>query len=312
MSARFQISDLPGDFGAVEVLGLTPEVAILGDEIRSTLRTALAKCAVLCLRQPEGLDDDGLRAIAQIFGPIKDPIGRTEDGGTLRYSEERQVVDAGFVLTEELRAELGDLSFGGLDSQRPGLFETFHTDDSYTEQPAITTVLHARELPRGGGGPTWFLDMRAAYHTLDPAMRRRILGLRALNRYNNGGAFPPRVSAEGPFEALIDVAHPIVRAHPVTGAPALYIDLDRATSVEGMVEAEGRQLLSFLQEHAEQNAPRYAHRWRDHDVLVWDNAAVQHRGSGDFPVGELRLFWRYMIVGPVPQSYRGEDEPTPD
>jgi taurine dioxygenase len=154
--------------------------------------------------------------------------------------------------------------------------------------------------------------MRAAYCTLDPAMRRRILGLRALNRYNNGGAFPPRVSAEGPFEALIDVAHPIVRAHPVTGAPALYIDLDRATSVEGMVEAEGRQLLSFLQEHAEQNAPRYAHRWRDHDVLVWDNAAVQHRGSGDFPVGEPRLFWRYMIEGPVPQSYRGEDEPTPD
>ena len=312
MSAQIEISDLPGDFGAVEVSGVTPEVAILGDEIRSTLRTALARSAVLCLRQPEALGDDGLRSIAQIFGRIKDPIGRTEDGGTLRYSEERQVVDAGFVLTEELRAELGDLSFGGLDAQRPGLFETFHTDDSYTEQPAATTVLHARELPRGGGGPTWFLDMRVAYRTLDRALRGRILGLRALNRYNNGGAFPPRVSAEGPFEALVDVTHPIVRAHPVTGSPALYIDLDRATSIDGMEEAEGRVLLSFLQEHAEQKAPRYAHRWRDHDVLVWDNAAVQHRGSGDFPVGEPRLFWRYMIEGPVPQSYRGEDEAAPD
>jgi len=312
MSAQIETHDLPGDFGAVEVLGVTPEVAILGEEIRSALRTALARSAVLCLRQPEGLDDDGLRAIAEVFGPIKDPVGATKDGGTLRYSEERQVVDAGFVLTEELRAELGDLSFGGLDAQRPGLFETFHTDDSYTERPAITTVLHARELPRGGGGPTWFLDMRAAYRTLDPALRRRTLGLRALNRYNNGGAFPPRVSAEGPFEALIDVAHPIVRAHPVTGSPSLYIDLDRASSIEGMEESEGRELLSFLQEHAEREAPRYAHRWRDHDVLVWDNAAVQHRGSGDFPLGEPRLFWRFMIEGPVPQSYRGEDEPTPD
>jgi alpha-ketoglutarate-dependent taurine dioxygenase len=312
MSAQIEINDLPGDFGAVEVLGVTPEVAILGDEIRSPLQTALAKHAVLCLRQPEGLDDSSLRSVARIFGPIKDPVGRTKDGGTLRYSEERQVVDAGFVLTDELRAELGDLNFGGLDAQRPGLFETFHTDDSYTEAPAITTVLHARELPRGGGGPTSFLDMRAAYHRLDPALRQRILGLRALNCYNNRGAFPPRVSAEGPFEALIDVAHPIVRAHPVTGSPALYIDLDRATSIEGMEETEGRTLLNFLQEHAEQKAPRYAHRWQDHDVLVWDNAAVQHRGSGDFPVGEPRLFWRYMIEGLVPQSYRGHDERTPD
>ena len=294
------------------MLGVTPEVALSEGEIRSTLRSALARHAVLCLRQPTGLGEDGLRSIAQTFGPIKDPIGRTGDGGTLRYSEERQVVDAGFVLTEELRAELGDLNFGGLDAQRPGLFETFHTDDSYTERPAITTVLHALELPRDGGGPTWFLDMRAAYRTLDPALRRRILGLRAINRYNNEGAFPPRVSAEGPFEALIEVAHPIVRAHPVTGSPALYLDLDRATCIEGMEEAEGRKLLSFLQEHAEQKAPRYAHRWQDHDVLVWDNAAVQHRGSGDFPVGEPRLFWRYMIEGPVPRSYGGEDEPTPD
>jgi len=143
MSAQIETHDLPGDFGAVEVLGVTPEVAILGEEIRSALRTALARSAVLCLRQPEGLDDDGLRAIAEVFGPIKDPVAATKAGGTIRYSEERQVVDAGFVLTEELRAELGDLSFGGLDAQRPGLFETFHTDDSYTERPAITTVLHA-------------------------------------------------------------------------------------------------------------------------------------------------------------------------
>jgi taurine dioxygenase len=274
--------------------------------MQSALRAALAKHAVVCIRQPEALDDAGLRAIAQIFGPIKDPIGRTKDGGTLRYSEERQIIDAGFVLTDELRAELGDLNFGGLDTQRPGLFETFHTDDTYTENPAAVTVLHARELPHHGGGPTWFLDMRAAYRLLEPGLRQRIVGLWALNRYNNGGAFPPRIAAAGPFEALVDVAHPIVRAHPVTGSPALYIDLDRATSVEGMDETDGRTLLRSLQEHAEQNAPTYAHAWQDHDVLVWDNAAVQHRAGGDFAMGEPRRFWRYMIEGPVPLAYVGD------
>lgn len=96
-----------------------------------------------------------------------------------------------------------------------------------------------------------------------------------------------------------------MRAHPVTGAPALFFDLDRATHIEGMPEAEGRALLQSLQDHAEQRAPRYAHGWREHDVLIWDNASVQHKASGDFPVGEARRFWRYMIEGPRPVGASG-------
>ena len=311
LPAQIETENLPGEFGALEVRGATPDSTSDDPAVSTALRDALAHHAVLCLRQPEALDDDDLRAIAQIFGPIKDPVARTKDGGVLRYSDERQIVDAGFVLTDELRAELGDLSFGGLDAQRPGLFETFHTDDSYTEKPASATVLHARALPSDGGGPTWFLDMRAAYRALEPQLQHRILGLRVLNRYNNGGAFPPRAAAEGPFEALVDVTHPIVRKHPVTGEPALYLDLDRATSIDGMDEGEGRTLLQFLQDHAERNAPTYAHPWRDHDVLVWDNATVQHRASGDFRVGEPRLFWRYMIEGTAPEGFsRGEEVPS--
>jgi taurine dioxygenase len=236
-----------------------------------------------------------------MIGHIKDPVGRTRDGGSLRYSDDRQIVDAGFVLTDELREQLGDVSFGG-DTVRPGLFETFHTDDTYTERPAAATVLHARELPSGPGGDTCFLDMRAAYNQLDPQDRAAITGLRMACSYNNEDAFPPRVSARGPFEALVDVTHPIVRRHEVTGVPALYLDLDRATHVVGMPIAEGRALLQRLQDHAETDAPRYAHAWQPSDVLMWDNAAVQHRASGDFPVGEPRRFWRYMIEGPVPAA----------
>ena len=301
-ASTLKVSVLPGDFGAVAVLGMTPSMAS-DVTVQQALRSALAVHAVLCLRQSSALDDDGLRAFAMAFGPIKDPIGRTKEGGTLRYSDERQIVDAGFVLTEELRAQLGGISFGGLDPQRPGLFETFHTDDSFTERPAAATVLNARELPKNGGGPTWFLDMRAAYRSLEPDVRQRLTGLRALNRYNNGGAFPPRIAAEGPFEALVDVVQPIVRAHPVTGEPALYLDLDRAVSIEGMEDTEGRELLRFLQQHAEEAGPTYAHGWQEHDVLVWDNASVQHRASGDFAVGEPRNFWRYMIEGPAPKPF---------
>ena len=37
------------------------------------------------------------------------------------------------------------------------------------------------------------------------------------------------------------------------------------------------------------------------DVLVWDNASVQHKARGDYPVGEPRRFWRHMIEGERPR-----------
>lgn len=303
-----QLRALPGPFGAAEVEGL--EAGDAADpSLCDALREALAHHAVVCLRLRGPLEEADARALASMIGPIKDPVGRARDGSMLRYSEDRQIVDAGFVLTDELRAALGDLSFGGLDPQRPGLFETFHTDDSYTEQPASATVLHAQELPSTPGGATSFIDMRAAFRLLEPERQQALIGLRAVNRYDNGGVFPPRQAAKGPYEQLVDVSHPIVRSHPVTGGAALYIDLDRATHIEGMPEAEGRSLLRSLQDWAEARAPRYEHAWQPHDVLIWDNTSVQHKANGDFPVGEPRRFWRYMIEGPAPQAFAPAPEP---
>jgi taurine dioxygenase len=142
--------------------------------------------------------------------------------------------------------------------------------------------------------------MRVAFGLLLSDQQARILGLHAVHACDNDGAFPPRPPARGPLAELEGVEHPVVRAHPVTGVPALYFDLDRATHVVELAVDEGRALLQSLQDHAEQRAPRYCHSWQPHDVLIWDNASVQHRASGDFPVGEPRRFWRYMIDGPRP------------
>ena len=300
-TTQFTVTRPAAEFGPAIIEGaLVPDPS--DSDACAALQAALWEHALVCVRGQGPLGEDASLALASMFGTVKDPVGRTRDGGQLRYSERRQIVDAGFVLTDELRAEIGDLAFGG-DTLRPGLFETFHTDDTYTERPALATVLFARELPNAPGGDTVFLDMRAAYRSLDVATRAGLERRRAACSYNNGDAFPPRVSAAGPFEALVDVSHPIVRAHPMTGGPSLYVDLDRATHVEDVPVAEGRALLQRLQDHAESDAPRYAHRWQPHDVLIWDNASVQHKASGDFPVGEPRNFWRYMIEGPIPAEY---------
>ena len=292
-------SIVPDGLAAVVVEGVHPDRDATDDSVGRWLRDLLAEHAVVCLRLPAPLTDEEHRALVSMIGRLKDPVGVDVDGLPLRYGDERQVIDSGFVLTDEIRTRLGDVTLGG-DDLRPGLFEFFHTDDSYVDRPAAVTVLHARALPSGPGGATSFIDMRAAYHQLTPDEQHRLVGLHAIHAYNNRGAFPPRSSAEGALERLVEVSHPVVRAHPTTGAPALYFDLDRARHIDGMPVADGRALLQSLQDRAEQDAPRYDHDWLPHDVLFWDNASVQHKAGGDFAVGEPRRFWRYMTEGSAP------------
>jgi len=295
-----EIGALPGALEAALISGLDPARDAGSTAARERIRDALAVHGVLCIRGAGKLDKEGFRAVAEMFGPIKDPVARAKDGSLFRYSEERQAIDAGFVMTDEFREKMGDQSFGGLDAQRPGLFETFHIDDTYTEEPASVTVLHARALPPSGGGNTLFLDLRAAYELLPAAEQRRLRPLRAVHAYNNEGAFPSRQSSSGAADVLPPVSYPVVRTHPRTGELGLFFDLDRAMHVEDLPLAEGRGLLESLQAHAEAKAPRYEHEWQPFDVLVWDNARVQHKAAGNFPIGEPRRFWRHMIEGTRP------------
>ena len=297
-------------FTAPVIDGLDVERDLSDVDMAEWLQSLLWEHGVVCIRLRRPLIDDEHRALVSTIGPIKDPVGVDVDGNALRYGDEKQIIDAGFVLTDELRASLGDVAFGG-DDLRPGLFEHFHTDDSYVERPALATVLHARELPTGPGGATSFIDMRAAYRQLAEEEQETLVGLHAVHAYNNDGAFPPRAAASGPLERLVEVSHPVVRAHPVSGVPALYFDLDRACRIEGMPVAAGRELLQALQDGAERTAPRYAHQWQAHDVLLWDNAAVQHKAGGDFAVGEPRRFWRYMVEGPRPVAFARLGAPPP-
>jgi len=285
-------------FGVVDLLGVDPRNVT---EPEPVIRDALARYAVLCLRMERPLEDEELQSVARCFGPIKNPVARAKDGQVLQYDQRRQIIDSGFVMTQEVREKLGDLRFGGLDDQRPGLFETFHCDDTFTAEPAWATLLHARQLPPSGGGPTYFMDMRGAFEQLDAETKQHIDRLQVRYAYNNQEAFPPRRAARGPNDVLEEVLHPLVRTHPIAGTRALFIDLDRARHVEEMPIEEGRALLQSLQDQAEAKAPVCEHHWLANDVLVWDNASVQHKAGGNFALGEPRRFWRYMVAGDAPR-----------
>ncbi|MEM9181138.1 MAG: TauD/TfdA family dioxygenase, partial [Pseudomonadota bacterium] len=64
--------------------------------------------------------------------------------------------------------------------QKDNIGGGWHTDHSYDHEPALGSVLVARELPETGGD-TMFASMYKAYETLSDEMKDRIDGLSALH-----------------------------------------------------------------------------------------------------------------------------------
>jgi taurine dioxygenase len=74
--------------------------------------------------------------------------------------------------------------------------------------------------------------------------------------------------------------HPIVRKHPKTGKPALYLGRRRvypSQYIEGFSNEESETLLDRLWEHATQDSLKWTHTWKPGDLLVWDNRCAMHR-----------------------------------
>jgi alpha-ketoglutarate-dependent taurine dioxygenase len=73
--------------------------------------------------------------------------------------------------------------------------------------------------------------------------------------------------------------HPVVRTHARTGRKALYVNSQYTKHFEGMTES--KPLLDYLCAHASKPQFTWRHRWRLGDVLIWDNASVQHTVVSD-------------------------------
>ena len=85
----------------------------------------------------------------------------------------------------------------------------------------------------------------------------------------------------------------MVWRNPVNGRGALYL-ASHAYAVEGMDETEGRALIEDLTARATAPGVGYMHKWKQGDVVMWDNRATMHRGR-PWPAHEARLMVRTTI-----------------
>jgi alpha-ketoglutarate-dependent 2,4-dichlorophenoxyacetate dioxygenase len=173
----------------------------------------------------------------------------------------------------------------------------WHSDSSFKEVPAKYSLLSARTIPDAGGN-TEFADMRAAYDALDEATKREIHDLICLHSqiYSRGIlGFDEFTEAERVKWA--PVRQRLVRRHPTTGRLSLYL-ASHAGAIEGWPVPEARAFLRDLTEHATQRQFVYAHVWRRHDLVMWDNRVTMHRARR-FDGSQVRDMRRTTLTNEV-------------
>ena len=68
----------------------------------------------------------------------------------------------------------------------------------------------------------------------------------------------------------------LVRTHPASGRKSLYLSSHIGTIV-GWPMPEARAFIRDLTEHAVQPRFTYSHKWRQFDLVMWDNRSTMHR-----------------------------------
>jgi taurine dioxygenase len=170
----------------------------------------------------------------------------------------------------------------------------FHHDMIHAEVPSKGTLLYSVEIPSTGGN-TLFASGYAAYDSLDPKIRAKLEGRKAMHHYNYGST--QRGDNRG-TEAFAESAHPVFRTQEDTGRKAVYVNRLMTVGVADMPQQESEPLLNAVFDHAEKSEFVYEHVWRVGDLLLWDNRCSTHART-DFPSTERRLMLRTTVKGTV-------------
>jgi len=288
MTATAVLEKLPAN-DAFEVKALGPKFVAevtgldlarrLPDATVARLRSALVKHKLLLFRG-QSLTPREQRDLAARFGPLHvhpliENLSQEPEIIVLEYGAERRLEDS-----------------------------NWHTDVTFIETPPLASILHAIVIPEVGGD-TLFADLGAAYEGLSAPLQGLLSRLRA--RHDFAKSFRPDEIPTRDYEAKWrrtrkthgPVSHPVVRTHPESGEKGLFVNEGFTQSIEGLAADESAALLAFLFAHSRKPEFTYRHRWREGDVLFWDNRITQHYAVADYWPRQRRMH-RATILGDRP------------
>ena len=195
----------------------------------------------------------------------------------------------------------------------------WHTDQSYRRPPPDISLFYAVTPVARDRGQTLFADGTAAYAALPPLLKARVDGLQGLHcrpgtARSREGVLAGRTDIEQAPTARSQ-PQPVVRRHPVTGRPALYLcEWGQMDWVDGPFvgmepgpHGAGAALLDELMAHYTRPEFVYVHEWTAGDLVVWDNRCLVHSATWFDGATEQRMMWRTTVRGNPGAIYDGEE-----
>ncbi len=279
---HFEVRRIAGALGAeLEGVDLSRD---LDDEIMGEIRQALLDHLVIFFRD-QRLTPEQQLAFARRWGEI-------------HLHPYMQGLEDHPEILEIRKTPADKRNFGG----------SWHSDQMFTAQPAMGTMLYAKQVP-SVGGDTMFTNQYLAYEALSPGMRAMLAPLRAISRGDGlrshdgksrkdyyAGKISMKVKDPGEVQTVS--VHPLVRTHPETGRKALYIG-GHVHCFEDMTEQESRPLIDFLMQHSIRPEFTCRFRWEAGSLAFWDNRCTMHFAINDYP-SETRVMHRITICGDTP------------
>ena len=183
----------------------------------------------------------------------------------------------------------------------------WHSDSQSRDKPSTATILHSLKNP-SQGGDTQFANMYLAYDALPDDVKRRIQNLHGVNASSKLKNKRVTVSKDRPdgddyYKSALekpDAIHPIVRTHPETGKKALYASPRFTIGIKELHDSEGQELLDYLFDHQMRAEFRYDHKWKNGDLVMWDNRCLMHCAGGGYKYPDTRMMHRTVIAGDRP------------
>ena len=190
--------------------------------------------------------------------------------------------------------------------QRLNVGGFWHTDHSYDAEPALGSVLVARELPTSGGN-TKFLSTYDAFEVLPAWLQERLRGMRAVHSAKHAFGttsariqqwIDPKFELENPevADGLGTVTHPVVIRHPLSGREALFVNPSFTIRFEGWSVVRSAPLLARIYAQVLRKAGIAEFRWEPGSVAIWDNRATWHNAKNDYR-GQRREMHRITLDG---------------
>jgi taurine dioxygenase len=149
----------------------------------------------------------------------------------------------------------------------------FHNDTAFVPAPYQGASLHALDVSNGVSA-TRFTSGFRTYERLPEKLRQRIEGRNALFVRTRVDDRRNRLTDLRPGD--ICSVHPVVGRQKGTGRPYLFVNSKTTGIIIGLSESESDELIEELFSYLYQEDEIYDHQWRQGDIVIWDNLALQH------------------------------------